>query len=186
MGLIGYLRLLRTVVIAIALAVLGMALWQFASTDASFPGLCLPLTPPLDRLCAWVRSGAHHPISDVLDLHELNRLVSTVVCMILLAGMLAWSIRAQRPLRLRLRVRTLMLVIAVLPVMWLGGQRFSAMWDRFDDYCRCRETGWHSEYDSVVGSILGRGEPAALLEHTRLTDAEVEELEKGLPGAVIE
>jgi hypothetical protein len=53
----------------------------------------------------------------------------------MLAGILAWSIRNQALPPWRFRIRTLMLIVAALPVSWLAGQKVRNIWQRFDDYC---------------------------------------------------
>jgi hypothetical protein len=152
-------RSLRSLVIATAMGSLGVALCQFGSTDADFPGICLGLMPPFDRLCDWLRAGARAPIGDVLERHELYRLEWTGVWMIVLAGMLVWSMRAAGALRPRLRVRTLMILIAAAAVASVAGQKLCDAWDRFDYYCRCKEIGWYSYYTGALDSILGHERP---------------------------
>jgi len=117
---------------------------QFTLTAPYRPGACVVGPPPGKRLSDWLQSARHEsgryaPLSDFLDRHELKRLVSNAISMIVLGGMLAWSIRAQGSLRFRLHVRTLMIVVAAVPIVLLGGQEVWAMWERFEEYSQCAE-----------------------------------------------
>jgi hypothetical protein len=128
-------RSLRTLVIAIAFALSAIGMCQFAFSPTYPPEFCLGLTSPVDRLCYWFKPGRDAPITDVLDHYELVRLATSTVCTMILAGALAWSIRNQGLAPWRFRIRTLMIVVAVLPVAWLAGQGVWDTWQRFDDYC---------------------------------------------------
>jgi hypothetical protein len=128
-------RSLRSLVIAIAFEALAIGMCEFAFSDAYPPGLCLGIMSPVDRICYWFKSGRREPIADLLDRYELWRSVISAVCTIMLAGMLSWSIRSHGRLLLRFRIRTLMVVIAVLPVAWLTGLGAWDTWRHFDDNC---------------------------------------------------
>jgi len=149
MGLTRYWRPLRTVVIAVALGISALGLCH-ALTVTYHMGGCWVGPPPWKRLCEWLRQG-RFPLSVFLDSHERNWLVSNAISVTVLGGLLAWSIRAHGSLRFRLRVRTLMIVIAVVSFVCLGGQQVWDMWERFDVYCQ------YAEYCSEIESTLRRG-----------------------------
>jgi hypothetical protein len=116
-----------------ALGVAFIGLCQFGFTSTVPPGDCAGVVSPWARLGFWYQFGRQSPLSDLLDEHERRRLVLTSIATMALGGALAVSIRAHGPFRFRLRLRTLMIVIAALPVLWLAGQRVWTMWDRFDE-----------------------------------------------------
>ena len=135
----------RTLAIAIAFLAIGMC--QFACSPTDPPDCCLGLMSPLDRLCYWLKLGSQAPITDVFDHYELVRFAISTVCTMMLAGTLAWSTGNQGLPSWRFRIRTLMLIVAVLPVAWLAGQATWGTWKRFDDYCHY--AGRHSPYEEL-------------------------------------
>jgi hypothetical protein len=134
MNLLRWWPTLRTSVIAVALAITAIGLGQFAFTELSGP--CFGIHAPLDRFCTWLREGRQGPPSELLDSYELERLRGLSVSMMVLGAALLLSIVAQRPFRLRLTLRTLMLAVAILPIGYLAGQRAWSMWFRWDCYQR--------------------------------------------------
>jgi hypothetical protein len=123
---------LRTTFIAVMLFVLALGMAQFAFTDWSEP--CLRIPSPYQRLCEWLEQGRRGPVSHVLGPWELKRLARLSLSIFVLVLTLVISIRAQRPVRLRLNIRTLMLLVAVLPLLYLGGQKVWLTWERWDEY----------------------------------------------------
>jgi hypothetical protein len=123
---------LRTTLIAVALFVSAVGMGQFAFTEWSEP--CLRVPSPYERLCEWLREGRRGPVSHVLGPQELKRLAGHSLSISILGLMLVISIRAQRPLRLRLHLRTLMVFVAVLPLGYLGGREVWLTWERWDEY----------------------------------------------------
>jgi len=123
---------LRTTFIAVMLFVLALGMAQFAFTDWSEP--CLRIPSPYQRLCEWLVQGRRRPVSHVLGPRELKRLAMLSVSIFVLLLMLVISIRSQRPVRLRLNIRTLMLLVAVLPLAYLGGRKVWLTWERWDEY----------------------------------------------------
>src|SRR5262249_6467575 len=123
---------LRTTLIAVMLIVTALGLAQFAVTDQSLP--CFGVPSPYQRLCEWLREGRRKPLSQVLPTRDIERFAWFSFSMAVLGLMLVSSIRAQRPLRLRLHVRTLMVVVAILPFGYLGGRQVWVMWQRWDAF----------------------------------------------------
>jgi hypothetical protein len=126
---------LRTAVMAQALGVAVIGLGQFAFSSVLRPGDCVPTSSPWNRLCYWVESGGKYTLSDFFDRHDLRRLTATMLAVIILSGMFAWSIRAGGPVRLRpfLRVRTLVIAIAVAAIALVEAREVWAMWERWDN-----------------------------------------------------
>ena len=141
MRLLRWWPTLRTTFIAVTLFVIAVGMAQFAFTDWSEP--CLRIPSPYQRLCEWLRDGRRGPLSQVLGPHELKRLASFSLSMSVLGLMLVISIRAQRPLRLNLR--TLMVLVAVLPLGYLGGREVWLTWERWDDYQHRIQRCWNME-----------------------------------------
>jgi len=123
---------LRTTFIALMLIVTALGLAQFAVTDQSLP--CFKVPSLYQRLCEWLREGRQKPLSQVLPTRDMERFAQFSFSMAVLGLMLVSSIRAQRPLRLRLHVRTLMVVVAILPFGYLGGRQVWVMWQRWDAF----------------------------------------------------
>src|SRR5262245_40648528 len=110
---------LRTTLIAVTLFVIALGMARFVVTERSEP--CLRIPSPYQRLCEWLRDGRRGPLSRVLDPLEFWRLAGFSLSISVIGLMLVLSIRAQRPLRLRLHLRTLMVVVAILPFGYWGG-----------------------------------------------------------------
>jgi hypothetical protein len=132
MKLLRWWPTLRTTFIAVTLFVSAVGMAQFAFTEWSEP--CLRFPSPYQRLCEWLREGRRGPLSHVLGPQELKRLAGLSLSISVLGLMLVISIRAQRPLQLRLHLRTLMVLVAVLPLGYLGGREVWLTWERWDEY----------------------------------------------------
>ena len=141
MSLLRWWPTLRTTFIAVTLFVIAVGMAQFAFAEWSEP--CLRIPSPYERLCEWLRGGGPGPLSQVLGPHELKRLASLSLSMSVLWLMLVISIRAQRPLRLNLR--TLMVLVAVLPLGYLGGREVWLTWERWDEYQHRIQRCWNME-----------------------------------------
>jgi hypothetical protein len=141
MKLLRWWPTLRTTFIAVTLFVITVGMAQFAFTDWSEP--CLRIPSPYQRLCEWLREGRRGPLSHVLGPQELKRLAGLSLSLSVLGSMLVISIRAQRPLRLNLR--TLMVLVAVLPLGYLGGREVWLTWERWDDYQHRIQRCWNME-----------------------------------------
>jgi hypothetical protein len=70
----------------------------------------------------------------VLDGFEIHRLNATVAGIVVLAPLLGWSIWSMRPFRLtpRIRLRTLVALIAIVPLEVNGGAAVWNRWKRWD------------------------------------------------------
>ena len=134
---------LRTTFIAVTLFVIAVGMAQFAFTEWSEP--CLRIPSPYQRLCEWLRAGGRGPLSHVLGPQELQRLAGLSLSISILGLLFVISIRAQRPLRLRLHLRTLMVLVAVLPLGYLGGREVWLTWERWDEYQHRIQRCWNME-----------------------------------------
>jgi Polysaccharide biosynthesis/export protein len=129
--------LIRTVLFAHLLAFAVIGLCEFALTSVRHPTACCASPSAWDRLCYWVHSGRQRPLTDVLDAWEIRCLSETLAAVVFLGALLGWSIRSMRPFRLalRLRLQTLLAIVAIVPTespgavaVWKGWAR----WDRLE------------------------------------------------------
>jgi len=158
---------LRTLLLAhlFGLGVLGLA--QFAVTTVHHPGACAAMASPADRLGYWLALERKGPIADLFDELEVNRLVVTLAGIVPLGLLLGWSLWSLRPIRLSLR--TLMVIIAVVPVEWTGGVAVWKMWQRWDDDRRL--AGYSAAMEKISIETAGELPPPEL----ELDDQQVHE-----------
>jgi hypothetical protein len=133
----------RTALIAVMLFIIALGMAHFAFSEWSEP--CLRIPSPYQRLCEWLREGRRGPLSHVLSTHELKRLASFVLSISVLGLMFVISVRAQRPARLRLSLRTLMVLVAVLSLGYPGGRGVWFACERWDEYQHRIEHCWNME-----------------------------------------
>jgi hypothetical protein len=166
MRLLRWWPALRTTLIAVTLFVIAVGMAQFAFTEWSEP--CLRIPSPYERLCEWLRDGRRSPPSRVLDPQEFERLARFAISISVIGLMLVLSIRAQRPVRLRLNLRRLMLLVAVLPLGYLGGREVWLMWDRWDEYQHRIQRCWDIEQRAQCKNPSDTPESAALKRRAAL------------------
>jgi hypothetical protein len=120
----------RTSLLAHAFGAAVIGVGQFALTSVRHPGACASLAPPLERLCYWLQSGLAQPLTDLLDKSEITLCVSFAVALVSLALLLGWSLWSLRPnpQMFQLRLGTLMAIIAIAALEWVGGR---ALWDHW-------------------------------------------------------
>jgi hypothetical protein len=156
----------RTSSIAMMFFVIAVGMAQFAFSEWSEP--CLRIPSPYERLCEWFRGSRRGPLSELLGPQELERLAGRSLCLSLLGLLLVISIRAQRPLRLQLNLRTLMVFVAVLPLGYLGGRDLWLAWERWDGYqhrierCGNMEEWAQRKYPSETPELAAVKRQAAL------------------------
>jgi hypothetical protein len=126
--------IISTVLIAHLLAVVVVGLGEFALTSSSESMNCIPSSPRWESLCDWVRSGRRRPLSDLFTAFDIQRFKATIAGIVFLGIALGWSIWLMRPLRvtIRFRLRTLMAVIALVPLEVTAGAGVWNQWKRWD------------------------------------------------------
>jgi Polysaccharide biosynthesis/export protein len=126
--------IISTVLFAHLLAVVVIGLGEFAFTSSSESMNCIPSSPRWDSLCDWLRSGRRRPLSDFFTAFDIKRFNATIAGIVLLGMGLGWSIWLMRPLRvtIRFRLRTLMAVIALVPLEVTAGADVWNRWRRWD------------------------------------------------------
>jgi hypothetical protein len=141
--------IISTVLFAHLLAVVVIGLCEFAFTSVCEPMMCIPSRPPWDSLCYWVQSGRKQPLSDYFFAFDIQRFNATIAGIVFLGMGLGWSIWLMRPLRLtiRFRLRTLMAVIAVVPIEVTACADVWNRWERWDADQR------FASYDAFVSSM---------------------------------
>ena len=124
----------RTILCAHLLGVAVLGFCQFALTSHRHPMACMPSAPPWDRLCHWVQSGRARPLRDLFDEFEIHRFGSAFAGVVFLGLLFCWSIWSMRPFSTprRLRVGTLMAMIAIVPLELSGGTAVWNTWERWD------------------------------------------------------
>jgi hypothetical protein len=86
-------------------------------------------------------------------------LVATVIATVLFGSLLILTVRVPRPIRLRFHIKTMMVLIAALPLCIMGGRDVWATWQRWDDYSRGAE--FYSEKERIAQESH-RSEPQGL------------------------
>jgi hypothetical protein len=111
--------------------------------------VCGRTASPADRLRCWLWFERNRPIDDLFDDLEVNRLAVTLAGIIPMGLLLGWSLWSLRPFRLslRLRIRTLMVVIAVVPIDCTGGVAVWNIWEQWDNYRRLAE--YHAAMEKI-------------------------------------
>ncbi|MGO9470733.1 MAG: polysaccharide biosynthesis/export family protein [Isosphaeraceae bacterium] len=158
MGQQGWRPLTRTVLVAHLLGVAVLGVCQFAFTSHRHPMACAYDPLAWERLCYWLQSGHQRPITVSLDDFEIHRLSETLAAVILLGTLLGWSIWTMRPFRLilRLRLRTLMAMIAIVPVECAGG---SAVWNSWAQWDRNqRIADWNACWSAIKETRIRAGD----------------------------
>lgn len=126
--------IIRTVLFAHLFTVAVIGLFQFALTSVREPGFCAASPSPWDSLSWWFQAGRKRPLMDCFDAFGIQRFNVTIVAAVFLGMGLGWSIWSMRPLRLtaRFRLRTLMAVIALVPLESGAGTEVWNRWERWD------------------------------------------------------
>jgi hypothetical protein len=125
---------LLSTLLASALFVATIGLFQFWFSSTWPIGFCMPIASPWDCLTYWFKSDRQAPIYDCLSRWQWARLAWSTTAVVFLLGMLILSIRAQRPLRLSLRLRSLMILIAVMAFGYVAGHEVWTIWARWESY----------------------------------------------------
>jgi hypothetical protein len=135
----------RTVLVAHLFGVIVIGVCQFAITSVWDPRACCPVGSPWDLLCDWDQSGRKRPLVDVFNRFEIHRFCATLAGLVFVGVGLGWSIRSMRPFRLtaRFRLRTLMAVIAIVPLECVAGADVWNGWKQWD-------------YDQRFAGVAGR------------------------------
>jgi hypothetical protein len=90
---------LLSTLLASALFLATIGLFQFCFSSMWPIGFCMPIASPWDCLTYWFNSDRQAPIYDCLSRRQWARLAWSTTAVVFLLGMLILSIRAQRPLR---------------------------------------------------------------------------------------
>jgi hypothetical protein len=152
---------LRTFVLAVCLGVAIVGMCQFALTDVRPLGSCAGIQSPARTVVDWLEMGRPEPLLAYFGYHAKVRFLWTSLAIILLAGMLAWSLYTQRPIRGRLRLRTLMIAVAILPISWVGAGKVWVMWHRWEQAWRMVDYFTLLEDDSAyMADSMASGDPA--------------------------
>ncbi len=139
---------LCALVLAHALGIAVIGLTQFAVTSTRTPGACAATAPPGDRLWWWVETRGETPLADLFDDHEVRRFIVTTASILALGALLGWIVWLMRPFRLSVRLRTIMVIVAVVPVECAGGAWIWDCWERWD---RCqRLAGWEALMQEIA------------------------------------
>jgi Polysaccharide biosynthesis/export protein len=137
MGQEGWWPRARTLLLAHVLGAAILGLCQFAITSVRHPMACCGTASPWHRLCYWLESGCAARLTDSYEDVEIHRFVATlagVALLGLLFGWSLWSISTFRP-AMRLRIRTLMALIAIVPLELSAG---TAVWNGWAKWDRLR------------------------------------------------
>ncbi len=126
--------LARTNLLAHVLGAAVIGLCQFGLMSVRHPMACCGSPSPWDQLCYWVQSGRQRPLTEMLDRFDIHRLSESLAAIVFSGTLLAWSIWCMRRIRpaLRLRLRTVMVIIAIVPVECAGGVAVWNRWERWD------------------------------------------------------
>ncbi len=165
----------RTIVIAHLFAVVVIGLCQFAFTCTQEPMMCFPSPSPWENLCYWVRSGRQRPLADFFNAFDIQRFNATVACVVFLGMGLGWSIWSMRPFRLahRFRLRTLMLIIAIVPLELTACADVWNRWKRWD-HDQQLERFWHPFSSAEADLYLQQDDTVTAEVHDPLVRPPVE------------
>jgi hypothetical protein len=103
----------------------------------------------MGSLCEWVQSGRKQPLADYFYDFAIQRFEATIAGIVFLGLGLGWSISLMRPLRLivRFRLRTLMAVIAVVPIDLTA---CADVWNRWEQWNADRKL---APYQALLASM---------------------------------
>lgn len=138
----------RTVLLAHLFGLVALGLAQFVVSPIDDPDSCEPASSPVERLRDWAAGGMSGDLAGEFDGHDRGRLLGSLGALIPLGGLLGWSAwslrRSPRP---RLRVATLMVLVATLALEWTAGRLVWESWGRWDTYRRQADA--YAELESV-------------------------------------
>lgn len=125
----------RTLILAhlFGLFALGLAQFMLSPIDNSYS--CVQPSSPEARVVEWARSAMTGDLAGEFDGHDRGRLALTLGALAPLGGLLAWSARSLRRWP-RLRVGTLMVLVAAVALEWSAGRLAWSSWGRWDNYRR--------------------------------------------------
>jgi hypothetical protein len=84
-------------------------------------------------------------LTDLFDRHEIQRFCATLAGVVFLGLLLSWSIWSMRPFKLTLglRIRTMMLAIAIVPLELTGGM---AVWNGWAEWDRAQRSAAYEAF----------------------------------------
>lgn len=125
----------RTLAVAhlFGIAAVGLAEWVIVPVRDF--GMCIPPTPPYKRAQSWIESATGEPLAAYFSKDERTRLGFHLAGVVLAGAALGWSVWSLGPTlrpRLRLRLGTMMLLVAVVAAEGASLPRTWAAWGRWN------------------------------------------------------